>query len=58
MLAGLVFLVDTVVAGRSALVLPADFFRLSPEARRDVWTATQQDGAANQNAPRPAAWAG
>jgi dolichol-phosphate mannosyltransferase len=52
------FLVDTVLAGRSAHVLPADFSRLSPEARRDVWTAIQQDGAANQNAPRPAAWAG
>lgn len=48
------FLVDTVLAGRSAHALPTDFSRLSPDARRDMWTAIRQDGAANQNAPRPA----
>jgi len=53
------FLVDTVLAGRSAHALPTEFSRLSPEARRDLWAAMQQDGgAANQNAPQPAARAG
>ena len=52
------FLVDTVLAGRNAHILPIEFSRLSPEVRRDLWAAMQQDGAANQNAPRPAAQAG
>lgn len=45
------FLVDTVLAGRSAHALPTDFSRLSPGAQQGLWTAMRQDAAANQNVP-------
>jgi polyisoprenyl-phosphate glycosyltransferase len=49
------FLVDTVLAGRSAHALPTEFSRLSPEVRRDLWEAIQGAGAANLNAPEESA---